>query len=319
MLRRFLVLAVLLSLGCRSSVKGNEGNFRFSYWSGDWTSEFDKPVAVGAYLDLAVRGVGSLASVDLSEADFDDPSVLDVTSFSGEDITIQGIGEGVSLLQVEGTLKGEILTDSVDMEATIPEVLEMSHTCTEAEDAAYLIAHEVVIGFEMAMSDSQTVIGYGYYPVELTATAATVSHDSTSLQWITFNTGDMTEDALLLSTIDESSLSIHIGSESDIDDIEEPIDWSDEEINVGDTNPFYVRPSLDNRVVCQGDVSVSVISDTPGVCEIEAYNKLTDDQHESGWFAIAGLAEGTCLYSVTYPGGAAGAGVSRQFSHGITP
>ena len=314
-MRRYLVFLIVFNLGCRSSVKGNEGNFRFSYWSGDWTSEFNRPVAVGASLDLAVRGVGSLSSVELSKAAFDDPSVLEVMSFSGEEIVIKGSGEGISLLEVEGVFKGETLTDSVDMEAAVPDVLALNHTCTENDAAAYLIDH----GFEMSSSDAQTVIGYGYYPVELTAVSAAVDHDSTSLNWITLETGSFSDNVFLESTIDATSLSIYIVSEGDIDDIESPIDWNEQGVGVGDTNPFYVRSSSGGRVVCQGEASVSMESDTPSICEIESYNKLTDDQHEDGWFAIAGLSEGTCEYSVTYTDGAFGAGVSRQFSQAIDP
>ena len=310
-MRRLIALCALTAVGCQSTLTGNEGNFRFSYWAVDWVNDFNKPVAVGAMLDLEVRGVGSNTAVDLTAATFDDPLVLEVSSFASKDITILGTGSGLALLEVEGTLDGETLTDSVNMQSKVPEVLELAHTCDGlADEAAYLVDHDIIVGFEMEMSNSQPVIGYGYYPVELTATSATVDHDSVSQIWISVNTGDVAESVVMSSTIDDTTLSLELATEGQIDGVQEPTAWVIEDIDVGDTNGFYTRPLIGDLVVCQSDVNMTVESDTPDICAIHEHDPDGNGEYETGWFAVEGVAEGTCEYTVTYPDGAEGAGVS---------
>ena len=41
--------------------------------------------------------------------------------------------------------------------------------------------------------------------------------------------------------------------------------------------------------------------------------------HEYGWFSVTGVAEGECIYTVTYPDGNGGAGAEAQFSYTIEP
>ncbi|HJN77814.1 MAG TPA: hypothetical protein QGF58_28105 [Myxococcota bacterium] len=314
-----MILAPLMGLGCKSALTGNEGNFQFSYWADDWFNDFNKPVAVGASLDLEVRGVGSNSPVDLTVAAFDDPAVLEVSSFDGMNITITGTGEGLALLEVQGDLDGESLPDSVNMQAKVPEVLLLGHLCDDGEDAAYIVDRDVVVAFEMQMENTQPVIGYGYYPVELTATSAAVDHDSTSQIWITVSTGDTAESVTMSSTIDAATLNMEVGLEGEIDDIEDPIAWVIEDIDVGDTNAFFVRPMIEDLVVCQAGVEMTVESDTPETCTVAETDPEAEDEAEDGWFAVTGVSEGTCLYTVSYPGGADGDGVSVQFSYPIEP
>ncbi len=318
-MRRLIALSALTAIGCQSTLTGNEGNFTFSYWADDWVNDFNKPIAVGASLDLEVRGVGTNTAVDLTSATYDDPAVLDVTSFDGKDITVLGMGVGLALLEVEGTLDGESLTDSVNMQSKVPEVLVLAHTCTGANAGAYLVDHDVVVAFEMEMSNSQPVIGYGYYPVELAATSATVNTASESQIWISVSTGDTAETVTMSSTIDDTTLSLEIAAEGQIDGVQEPIAFVIEDIDVGDVNAFYTRPMIGELVVCQSDVVMEVVSDTPGTCAIHEHDPDGDGEHETGWFAVEGVAEGTCQYTVTYPGGAEGVGVSEQFSYTIEP
>lgn len=318
-MRTLLALAALTTLGCQSTLTGNEGNFTFSYWADDWVTDFNKPVAVGASLDLEVRGVGSSTAVDLTSAAFDDPTVLDVVSFSAKDITLSGIGEGLALLEVEGTLDGETLTDSVNMQSKVPEVLELNHTCTDLDDAAYLLGREVVVGFEMEMANTQPVIGYGYIPATLDATTAALGDSGKSQVWITVNTGETPESVVLSSTIDDTTLGLQLAAEAELDGVQDPVAFVLEDIDVGDTNAFFVRPMVGGLVVCQGDATVQVSSDTPDTCTVVLSDSGSELERETGWFEVTGVAEGTCQYTVTYPHGAAGAGVSGQFSYPIEP
>ncbi len=318
-MRRLIALLPLVAIGCQSGLTGNEGNFKFSYTADDDINDFNKPVAVGAFLDLEVHAVGTLSPVELTAAAFDDPTVLDVVAFSGKDITIQGMGEGLALLEVEGDVGGSSLPDSVNMQSKVPEVLKLHHTCTAGTDAAYIVERDIVVSFDMEMSNSQPVIGYGYYPVSLTGADATLLDNNTSQVWIAIGTGTTSETMEIVSDIDGTSLLMQVATEADIDGVEEPVAFVIEDIDAGDTNAFFVRPMLGDLVFCQSDVPMTVASDTPDICTTSAHDPDGDGEHETGWFNVTGVAEGTCQYTVTYPGGAAGAGVAEQFSFPIEP
>ena len=318
-MRRLIYLAPLLVIGCQSALTGNEGNFQFSYTADDNINDFNKPVAVGAFLDIKVTGVGTFSPVELTAASYDDPTVLDVLEFSGNGLTVQGMGEGLALLEVAGDLDGAALTDSVNMQSKVPEVLKLWHTCTLGADAAYLVERDVVVGFEMEMSNSQPVIGYGYYPVSLGGTDASVLSGNQSQIWVAVNTGTTTEVVAMNSDIDGTALSMQVVTEADIDGIEAPTAFVIEDIDVGDTNSFFVRPMTGDLVVCQSDLAVSVTSDTPANCTTGAHDPDGDGEHETGWFSVTGVAAGTCQYTVTYPGADGGAGVSVQFEYTIEP
>jgi len=167
------VLTFLALTGCQSRITGNEGNFLFSYWADDDIVDFNKPIAVNAFLDVEVREVGTQLPVTLTDASTDDPAVLDVTGFDSYVATVQGMGDGGALLSVAGTTAGgDALTDSVNLLARVPEVHVLGHTCTPDTTAGYLVDSEILVPYEFMMTNGQNVIGYGYYPVSTQAAQA---------------------------------------------------------------------------------------------------------------------------------------------------
>lgn len=320
-----IVSLLALAVGCESRITGNEGNFEFSYPADDNVLDFNKPVAVGAYLDMQVREVGTRTPVELTSASFDDPLVLDVEEFSGNTITITGTGEGGALLTVEGTTTSdEELTDSVNMLARIPEVHVLAHTCGDGADPMnYLVDQRVWVPFEFEMTNSQPVIGYGYYPITLSDTLTTLDAEESNQQYMAFDNGTAAGSVTMTSDIDASTLTMNLVEGSAIDGIADPIPFVLEDIDVGDTNPFYVLPEVGGVKVCQADITKNVTSDTPTICELTDTDPEDSASgaasYEFGWFTIKGLAAGTCQYTVTYPDGAAGAGVSEQFEYEIQP
>ena len=317
-------LSVLVfSLACQSSLTGNEGNFQFSYAADDRLTDFNKPVAVGAKLDMEVRDVGAQQPVNLTAASFDDPGVLEVTVFNDHTLTVQATGEGSALLSVEGTTNsGEALTDSVNMLAAVPEVHKMWHTCTDTDgEAAYLTDSRVWVPFDFERANGQPIIGYGYYPIIFSDGGAAMSLNSadSGQVYMALDTSAAGGAAELVSDIDGTTLDILVIQPGEIDGVMEPVAFVLEDIDVGDTNSFYALPTTGQRTVCQADTAFSATSDTPDICAVQEADPLDVGEHESGWFEVEGLAEGTCLYTVSYAEGAGGAGVSAQFSFEIQP
>ncbi len=317
-LRVPLAFMAVTILACSSRLTGNEGNFQFSYTADDRITDFNKPIAVGGYLDIEVTDVGALQPIELLAAAFDDVETLDVVSFSGSTITVTGVADGSALLSVEGTTAGgETLTDAINMLAGTPEVLLISHTC---EGSAYLTSQRIWLPFELEKENGQPVIGYGYYPVTLAPESSlSLSVDDSGQQYMAFDTTDAPGSATLASTIDDTTLAMTIVTPADITGVDEPTEWVFEDIDVGDTNAFYVLPTTDTDTICQAQVTKIVTSDTPDICTVADIEPSDASTYEYGWFEVTGVAEGECLFTVTYPEGSGGAGTSAQFSYPIEP
>jgi hypothetical protein len=327
--RLYLIVSVALVTaavtGCNSRLTGNEGNFVFSYPADDDPTNFNKPIAVGAKLDLTVTDTGQPArAVNITAAAFDDPEVLAVASFDGDKIIIEGVGDGTALLEVEGTTAdGETLPDSVNMISRVPEVLKLWHTCAAGDVANYFVDQKVWLGFDMEMSNGQPVIGYGYYPVDAAPGASfTLDASASTQRHIAFQAGGSAGSVTLTSQIDSKTLDVEVVTKAQIDGVSEPTVHVWEDIDVGDKNSGYVLPTVGGVAVCQANVTKTVVSDTPTICAVtdkDPPDTNDDASYEFGWFEIEGLAEGDCLYTVTYPEGNGGSGVSEQFTYPIEP
>jgi len=314
---------VFFSVACSSSLTGNEGNFQFSYAADDRITDFNKPIAVGAKLDLEVRDVGGQQPVNLTDASFDDTAVLDVVSFNDHELTVTATGEGNALLSVAGTtVDGDDLTDSVNLLARVPEVHLLWHTCdpTGSGEAGYLTSQRVWLPFDFEMDNGQPVIGYGYYPVALSGDAAMTINETDSTQaHMAYDIGDTPGALTMTSDIDGATLSMLIAAPEQIDGVADPIAFVLEDIDVGDVNSFYVLPTVDGTTLCQAEVTKQVASVTPDICDVRDRDPLDPSSYEYGWFEVEGLAEGTCEFTVTYPDGNGGQGASGTFSYTIEP
>jgi len=318
--RGALLVTVGWVVACSSAVTGNEGNFVFSYAADDDVLDFNKPVAVGAKLDLMVTEVGSRSPVELTEAGTDDPAVMEVVDVGGSMLTIEGTGEGNVLVEVVGTTQGgEELTDSVNMNAAVPEVHKLIHTCDrQAERASYLTNTDVVLEFEFLRSNGQSIIGYGYYPVTLTGDALALDADASGQLWMHLAVGPDPGTVEMVSDIDGTRRILDVVDPGAIDGVREPIDFVWEDIDVGDTNAFYVLPTVGDTVVCQAQTPMEAVSLTPETCTV-ADGDPDPDSADWGWFNVTGVAEGTCAFEVTYTRGNGGAGASATFSYPIEP
>ena len=269
---RALSVAAIAALagGCESALTGNEGNFQFRYPADDRVLDFNKPLAVGARLDLSVVDVGKQRPVSLSDAASDDPEVIAVDSFAGNVIVLSGEGDGNMLLEVEGTTAdGETLTDSVNLNARVPEVLVLNHTCGAwgSRSQAYLRDQRIYVPFELEMDNGQPVIGYGYHPVTPTGPEIAIDAGHEGQQYLAIDTlsaGPVT----LASDLDDTTLDLQIVAPSDLDGVDQPTAFVLEDIDVGDTNAFYVLPQAGGATVCQADVTFEVASDTPEICDV---------------------------------------------------
>ena len=169
-----LGVVAISSLACTSQTTGDLGNLEFYYVADDEVGNFNKPIAVGAKLDLFVRdaGAGGDRDVSLEAASTDDEGIAKISEFSGNKMIIEAVSDGSFEITVSAKVNssGEVEEDKVDMLVRTPEVLELRHTCGEsgANKGYYLAGSDIYIPFELRLEDGQNVIGYGVYPMENT-------------------------------------------------------------------------------------------------------------------------------------------------------
>ncbi|PJB49155.1 MAG: hypothetical protein CO108_00760 [Deltaproteobacteria bacterium CG_4_9_14_3_um_filter_63_12] len=325
-LRHSVLLALLtfvLMPACKSVLTGNEGNLEFTYPADDRVADFNKPIAVGAKLELEVRDAGSRKAVSLTSASTEDDSVLRVVSFSGSKLILEGVSSGGTLVLVEANTTGGALGDSVNMLARVPEVMKLANTCVTEASAQYLTGQDIIIPYDFEMSNGQPVIGFGYFPITLEpATGMTLDTTSVDQQWFHFTTGATAQNVTLSNSIDSTTLTLELVEVGSVDGGMLQLD-SLLPAEVGKKRALYVLPTANGRPICQAQTDYSVVTDSPEVCTVTAI--VAPDTadlgvaKEFGWLEVEGLTAGTCNFTVTYTEGAAGVGASSALAVPVNP
>jgi len=314
-----LAALALTALGCRSKITGNEGNFDFSYVADDDVRNFNKPIAVGAKLDLKVAETGTNRTVTLEAATSSAEGVLKVKSFQGDTVVLEGAGSGSALVSVTGTVpSGTSKSDSVNMLSRVPEVLKLFHTCTTASEARYLVNQDIIVGYDLEMSNGQPVIGYGYWPVTYTPAAGVTQNVTTKdQQFLRLKTAATKQTVTLASTIDATTKTLVLVEPADVDGA----DFSDpntvQHTLVGATSYFNFVVSVGGQPVCQAYLDNSATSTAPTVCDVAkvaAPDSQTGPKNEFGWVKVTGKAAGTCTFDVTWTQVNHGQGLTKSFS-----
>ncbi|MBM65027.1 MAG: hypothetical protein CMH55_02185 [Myxococcales bacterium] len=300
------ILAMTGVAGCESSIAGNEGQLRFAYDSDDDVFNFNKPIAVGAALDLRVADFADQLDAVVVAASTKDTDVLEVLEFSGNTVTLIGTGKGSTLVKVSANdHRGIELDDSVNMMARQVEVLRMNHTCTDDVEGHYLAGQRIVVPFELELNSGNPLIGYGFYPVtDEPAGRISIDRSRNQQEFMTIDTGSRTGTVSLLSDVDATRLDVTVVRESDIDGATLPF-GAPSSIRAGTSAFLWVLPTANVRPICQAITRKSAESLTPDVCTVMDAEGLSDEEgggrHESGWIEVEGHQSGTCQYRVSYP------------------
>lgn len=310
-----VVAGGMVAIGCTSSLTGNEGELQFSYRTDDLGTDFNKPVAVGAKLDLTVRTAGEQQSVDINDV-FVNEDVFLVDGFMGDEFTLEAIGEGTSLVEVDADGPDGATADSVNMRTAVPEVLNLRHTCTSDNRAAYVIEREnVAVSFDMKLDDGTDVIGYGYYPVDVPTELGTLDEDSSTQAFMILNLGSIAGDYAIGSTIDEGTLELSVIEESDITEAETNSGADGIRVVEGETGSVVVWPAVEGTRVCHSAPHTAT-SLTPETCTVRGEQDPDDPEspfNTGSFVSIEGVAAGECRFEVTYTGGNDGTGATSEF------
>jgi len=308
-----LLSLVLVVVSCRSRITGNQGNLEFSYVTDDDVIDFNKPIGVGARLKLRVAKAGTHGAVTLTKASSGSTGVLEVESFSGNELILKGTGPGTAIINVEAKAGNETLPDDITMTARVPEVLELSHTCVAGSEARYFADQNVLMPFELHMKNNQPVIGYGLYPVTVSPDgAAVLDTASTDQTFLHLRTSATPQTATVRSTIDMTSATMVLVQPADVTGGEFFSSPGTPYATLVNTTALYhVLPTVGGKRVCQPDLTTTVATSTPSVCDVSMTDAPANEpKGRFGWVSVRGKAVGFCDFTLTYPQGNAGAGVT---------
>lgn len=315
-----LVAASTFTMGCESQLTGNEGNLLFSYTADDNVADFNKPIAIGAKLELTVKEAGTRQAVDVQEAKSDDDAVLKVASFAGDRIVLEAVNDGAAMIEVEAkTASGEVVPDSVNMLAATPEVLKLHHTCLPADDPTGYYqagATNILIPYDMERSNGQSVIGYGLFPfTQEPADALAVDQTSKDQAFFHFDLPAGAQTVKLTSTIDATSLTLEIIESSAYDGAEMNPLSKEVRVIADETHLLHFWPTSGGNRICQSRAPMQVETSTPDICEVKTVTNQENQLivNESNYITLKGLAQGTCSLTITYADGNDGAGASTNF------
>lgn len=308
--------AAVVGGGCVATTPGEKGELEFYYQSTDF--DFDKPIAVGATLDLHVREPDSNQAAEVLDATPTAPGILDVAGQRDDVVELEGVAEGEGNVEVEARLpSGDEVRDRLaqPMRTATVDSLELSHHCVEGQEAAYLVDTEAAIGFDMS-AGGEEVIGGDFLPVSGGASLR-LEPRATLLHTVYVQTPSQKTTVTLESEVDDTTATFHVVEEADIDGVVRDLGPSDGSIRVDRQGLVHVAPEGGEHRVCWAVTEgFEASSDTPGICEVAPVE--ADDVEEAldgqpGFVRVTGLEPGTCEMTARFPNGRDGQGASGTF------
>ncbi len=317
--RRPVALAAVLLLasvlgGCVSQQTGKSGLLKFTYAADDDVLDFNKPIAVGAKLDLVITAVDGGKAATVQAATSTDPTSLSIVGFSGNKVTVQSNAVGNATINVSArTSAGKDVTDSIDMRTGKALSVKLTTGCGGTGTPLYLTGRNIFVPYDLFGANNTPAIGYGYHPLTI-APAAGLALDATSTaQWAyAYRTGNTPGTVTLSSTLDKNSWALQLVDEGAIDGakLDMPTNTL---VLAGTTAIVYARPTVGGQPLCQADATFAVKTQTTDICEVKAAGQQPTSQSIDGWsfVEVKGLAVGVCKFDVTWQNAKGGAGITQ--------
>ncbi len=314
-----VVASAALVSGCVSQQTGKSGLLKFTYAADDNILDFNKPIAIGAKLDLVVSAVADGKAVTVQTASSDDATILSVVSYSGNKVTILANAAGTGTINVTArTSSGTTVDDSIDMRGGKALSVKLSPGCGGTGTPLYLTgghSNGIFIPYELYGANSEPVIGYGYHPLTI-APAASLALDTTSTaQWAyLYHTNGVPGSVALTSTLDKNTWAIQLVGEGAIDGAKLDMPSNTLVLAGGATAIVYARPTVAGQPLCQADGTFAVKTVTTAICEVKAAGQQPTSQSIDGWsfVEVKGLTVGVCKFEVNWQNGKGGQGVTQS-------
>lgn len=304
-----LLTMTSLIFGCDARQTGERAQIVFAYTSFDDTTNFNKPLAVGAALDLRALELATDEEVLIERAKGDD--AIKVAEHVRNLIVLQAQKPGTTRLHVKGhTQDGAQLEDFVTLRAATVKSIALNHLCTEEAHAVYQAGlRDIEIPMTKFAENNEYLIGYGLYPIRIEpAASAQLDLRSDDAHAMHLDLSSKAGSFKLSSTLNKAHLSFELITPSQIDGIQ--IDEFDAQARtvINQTAWLSFVPTYKGKPLCASKTPIEATSSTPDICEVSTIldRHQRDDgttiQNTEGVIKITGKAFGVCRYEVTLPG-----------------
>ena len=164
-----MALSVLAcSCDTRSSSTGQDGVLVFSYQTNDGDQTFQRPMAAGARLIISVRGADKQQVTAVNSAQATPADVLQVRTAGRAELELVAQRPGTATVEAAVTFKGQsgAQRDRFTFRVLEADRAALSHRCTNAPEAAYLVNSPVTLNYAR-FSGRERLVGGGACGVRL--------------------------------------------------------------------------------------------------------------------------------------------------------
>ncbi len=285
-----LGLITTLGLGCEARQTGDRGELIFSYSAWDDVTNFDRPIAAGAALDLRVtRVLDEEQPLHIKRARMSPAPVARVAGVVAHSARVIGLKPGTARLRVRARDEGGALVwDSVRLRVAQVAHVTLSHPCdvTEEQQRAplYLAAASPArLNVSMRSARQEPLRGWGLAPLQLTvspAGAATLSDRAEEEGVIDVTIAPDAQRLSITSALSQDKLDYHVITPAALDGIRLAPFLSDSLIALeGEVSSLRFEALSQGQALCHGQAPVQVRSVTPERCSVTS---ASDDGADGG-------------------------------------
>ena len=270
---------------------GELGNLQLKYWDKNTNLSFQSTpqLAVEAMADVTVKTLpdsdgNERGAVDeIVDISFDNNNALAADIVQPDFFTLAALEADRPVMEVEViTESGDVVRDEFFMDTREVAGLDLSDACGDIPNqggqthsvgtynTTYLTGSQVPIDYRLRDESSIILLGYGYFPIDVTGDAELVlDEDSYDTRQFHFQAGTQPGTADIASTVDARRISADIMEPGAIDGatVSNRRQLADLELNATWTGKIV--PEVDRQVVCYADIDRYVTSLTPEVCDVE--------------------------------------------------
>lgn len=296
--------------GCHSTITGYEGKFTLAYESSVDVTNFVKPIAPGAKLDVIAFKNGTDDELAIVKATSSKPSVISIDGVRAGKVTLLGREPGVAEIEVavrDGA--GKTVTDKMFFHVAKPATHGLEHSCTEDANATYVAGEPIDLFHGMATSDKRAIVGTGYVPMKVEpASALKLVAQPQAFNMYRFKSSGPMERVTVKSAVDEKTLTMRIVDKKDLTEARllSPAQMIERQMQYA-----VARVRFGDAPLCHQNALTHAKSLTPEICKVTA--RLDEegmaDSNREQLAVIEGLKFGICEYEVTLPELANGKGI----------
>lgn len=297
-------------LGCHSTITGYNGKFTIAYESSVDVTNFVKPIAPGAKLDVIAFVNGTDDELAIVKATSSKPSVISIDGVRAGKVTLFGREPGVAEIEISvRDSAGKTVTDKMFFHVAKPAKHGLEHACTDEAAATYVAGEPIDLYHGMATEDKRAIVGTGYAPMTVApASALKLVAQPQAFNLYRFKSSGPAEKITVTSAVDGKVLTMRIVDRKELTQARLS---SPTHIIERQTQYAVVNVRHGDAALCHQRALTQAKSLTPEICKVSA--RLDEEgmaeSNRAQLAVIEGLKFGICEYEVTLPELAQGKGI----------